>query len=115
MLCTVKKCWPHKVSDCKCDGILKPLPDMSNSPRYFLVSTGSWARSKGNNPESMWQVLLSQVHFSNFSLAEIAGFTICKAHEVNYLLKYKIYFDCSQGVVAGKMSFVTCCLFSLLF
>ena len=86
MTCTVKKCWPDKVSECKCNGILKKLSDLSDSPAAFLQSKSAWARVPSDNPEFMWQVLLSQVHFSDFSLDEISCFTICKGHEVSFIL-----------------------------
>jgi hypothetical protein len=73
------------MSECGCDGILKPLSDLSFSPKDFLDSKSSWARTSADNPEHMWQVLLSQVHFSNFSAEEISCFTICRGHEVIYL------------------------------
>ena len=86
MACTVKKCWPDKVAHCECNGALKGLSEISESPESFLRSKAAWAQTRADNPEFMWQVFLSQVTNSTFSPSEIASFTICSNHEVNLLL-----------------------------
>ena len=85
MHCTVSKCWPDKVAQCQCSGKLKHLSDIADSPEQFLKSRAAWAQSRSDNPEFMWQVLLSQLTFSTFSSEEISTFTICSGHEVNFV------------------------------
>ena len=84
MTCTVKKCWPDKLSNSHCSGILKKLSDINDSPEEFLKSRSAWgtAQRQTENPEFMWQVLLSQITVSNFSSEEISTFKICSSHEV---------------------------------
>ena len=83
MTCTVKRCWPDKVSDTECHGDLQQLSLLADSPEVFLRSKSAWATARTDNPQFMWQVLLSQVNVCNFLPEEVSFFTICAAHEVN--------------------------------
>ena len=82
MTCTLKKCWPDKLSQCDCEGSLKFLADISFSPEEYLRSISAWARCTTDNPVYMWQVLLSHVSAANFTQEEISVFNICEKHEV---------------------------------
>ena len=95
MTCTVKKCWPDKLSNSHCGGILKMLGDIDDSPEEFLKSRSAWATAQrqSENPEFMWQVLLSQITISNFSSEEISTFKICSTHEVFYSIHICINYD----------------------
>ena len=112
MTCTVKKCWPDKVTECECNGDLKRLSDIADSPEVFLKSKFAWAQTRSENPEFMWQVLLSQVTFSTFSTDEISSFTICSGHEVKFIHLIKcIHHNIFQEAMMHKFYIKNLCCF----
>ena len=104
MSCTVKKCWPELTSGA-CGGSFHQLSQLSDSARGFLMSINAWNNTTPDNPEYMWQVYLSHVTASTFSLEEISGFTICNSHKVDKTNFYNNEFkNIWQETLANKFT-----------
>ena len=80
MCCTVAKCWPEAL-DPPCNGNLQPLSQFTSNPCAFLQKTASYSRFT-INPKYMWQVWLTKVTASDFTVEEVASFTICESHKM---------------------------------
>ena len=85
--CTVNKCFPAELpASLTCSGQLVKLTEFSYQPRSYLEKTCSAARSKADDPNHYYQILLSHVTGAAFTEAELQSFTICEGHEVCAIL-----------------------------